>query len=119
METKPLKKLTSICTKQPSDFTTAFLLVVTLYSPKSHRLNFLRSLCEDHEPQLVQAWPRATKFGRRCFDLLRRAYVEARYSPHYKIKAEELSWLMTHLERPQDLVREICESRLVHRTPGP
>jgi predicted nucleotidyltransferase/HEPN domain-containing protein len=95
------------------------LLVVTLYSPKSHRLNFLRSLCEDHEPQLVQAWPRATKFERRCFDLLRRAYVEARYSPHYKIKAEELSWLMTHLKRLQDLVREICESRLVHRAPGP
>ena len=29
----------------------------------------------------------------RCFELLRRAYVDARYSPHYKISAEELTWL--------------------------
>jgi hypothetical protein len=43
--------------------------------------------------RLAEAWPRGTKFEQRSFELLRRAYVDARYSPHYKINAEELAWL--------------------------
>jgi len=69
------------------------LLVLTLWSPKSHKLNFLRSQAEQLDARLVEAWPRGTKFEQRCFELLRRAYVDARYSPHYKISAEELAWL--------------------------
>lgn len=54
------------------------LLVLTLYSPKSHRLTFLRSQAERLAPELAEAWPRGTKFERRCFELLVRAYVDAR-----------------------------------------
>ena len=67
------------------------LLVHTLYSPKSYRLNFLRSQCEQIAPSLVAAWPRDDRFARRCFELLRQAYVNARYSPHYEITSEELA----------------------------
>ncbi|HEX9931470.1 MAG TPA: HEPN domain-containing protein [Allosphingosinicella sp.] len=90
-----------------------FLLVRTLYSPKSHKLNFLRSLCEQHEPRLIDAWPRDTKFAQRCFELLRRAYVDARYSPHYKITPEELDWLIDRVEHLQRLVRQLCDETLV------
>lgn len=88
------------------------LLALTLYSPKSHKLNFLRSQCEQLVPELVQAWPRATRFEQRCFELLRRAYVDARYSPHYRITAEELAWLGERIGVLQGLVREACEARL-------
>lgn len=88
------------------------LLVLTLYSPKSHKLNFLRSQGEQLVPSLSQAWPRATKFEQRCFELLRRAYVDARYSPHYKITTEELAWLQQHVERLRSLVAAACEGRL-------
>jgi predicted nucleotidyltransferase/HEPN domain-containing protein len=88
------------------------LLVLTLYSPKSHKLNFLRSQCEQLAPQLAGAWPRATRFEQRCFELLRRAYVDARYSPHYKITAEELAWLGERIGMLQEAVRDICEARL-------
>ncbi|MBP7705088.1 MAG: HEPN domain-containing protein [Caulobacter sp.] len=88
------------------------LLVLTLYSPKSHRLNFLRSQAEQLDARLIDAWPRATKFEKRCFDLLRRAYVDARYSPHYKITAEELQWLGERIAALQTLVREAYEERL-------
>lgn len=57
------------------------LLVVTLYSPKSHRLTFLRSHAERTDPRLIEAWPRDTKFARRCFATVDRAYIGARYSP--------------------------------------
>ena len=88
------------------------LLVRTLYSPKSHRLNFLRSRAESLEPRIAEAWPRGRKSERRCFELLRRAYVEARYSPHYKITAAELEWLGERVGQLQDLVRDVCEERL-------
>lgn len=89
------------------------LLVLTLYSPKSHKLNFLRSLAERLAPELVEAWPRDTREDRRCFELLRRAYVEARYSPAYAITTEELVWLVQRVTALQTLVREVCDRRLL------
>lgn len=88
------------------------LLVLTLYSPKSHRLNFLRGHAEDIAPELIAAWPRDDKFSRRCFELLRLAYVNARYSPHYKITNEELDWLGDRVATLQALVKTVCEKRL-------
>jgi predicted nucleotidyltransferase/HEPN domain-containing protein len=88
------------------------LLTLTLYSPKSHKLNFLRSQAESHDARLIEAWPRDTKFAQRCFELLRRAYVEARYSPHYKITAQELAWIGERIAGLQELVRAACEERL-------
>lgn len=41
----------------------------------------------------MPGWPRETKFERRCFELLREAYVKARCPKHYKTSAEELTWL--------------------------
>ncbi|WP_117195821.1 HEPN domain-containing protein [Rhizobium terrae] len=92
------------------------LLVLTLYSPKSHRLKSLRSSAERIEPRLIEAWPRDTKFARRCFERLDRAYVDARYSPHYEITEEELRWLIERILVLKELVRPICEERL--RRPG-
>jgi len=88
------------------------LLTLTLYSPKSHKLNFLRSQAERLAPTLVEAWPRATRFEQRAFELLRRAYVDARYSPNFKITAEELAWLSGRIEVLRDLVKTVCEERL-------
>lgn len=84
------------------------LLVRTLYSPKTHNLNRLRQLSEELEPRLKTVWPRETKFERSCFELLREAYVKARYSRHYRITHEQLAWLSTL----QGLVREVCLERI-------
>jgi hypothetical protein len=88
------------------------LLVRTLYSPKTHNLSRLRQLSEELEPRLKLVWPRETKLERRCFELLREAYVKARYSRHYRISAEELEWLGSRVELLQKLVREACLERI-------
>jgi predicted nucleotidyltransferase/HEPN domain-containing protein len=88
------------------------MLVFTLYSPKSHKLGFLRGHAEEIAPELIEAWPRDDRFSRRCFELLRQAYVNARYSPHYKVSDEELNWLGERVAILQDLVRKVCERRL-------
>jgi hypothetical protein len=87
-------------------------LVRTLYSPKTHNLNQLRQLAEAIEPRLKEIWPRSTKFERRCYELLRDAYVKARYSRHYRISDEQLSWLSSRVELLQATVRELCEARI-------
>ena len=88
------------------------LLTLTLYSPKSHKLNFLRSQAEPLVQELIAVWPRDTKFAQRCFELLRQAYVNARYSPHYKVTPAELEWLAERVELLQQIVKQACEKRL-------
>lgn len=88
------------------------LHVLTLYSPKSHKINFLRDKSEDIARDLIPVWPRDSKFGRRCFELLQQAYVNARYSPHYKITGPELEWLVERIELLQAEVKAIAEKRL-------
>jgi predicted nucleotidyltransferase len=88
------------------------LLTTTLYSPKLHRIKALRSKAEDIDIRLIKAWPRDTRIERRRFELLSRAYVEARYSSQYKINTEELEWLTERVEILQQLVEQICRERL-------
>ncbi|WP_293699643.1 MULTISPECIES: HEPN domain-containing protein [unclassified Sphingopyxis] len=90
----------------------AVLNTLTLYSPKSHKINFLRDKAEDIARELIPVWPRDEKLARRCFELLQQAYVNARYSPHYKISGEELSWLVEHIELLQAKVKAIAEGHL-------
>lgn len=89
-----------------------FLLVRTLYFPRSHNIKFLRSLAEDNEPRLIEAWPRATKQDRRRFELLKRAYVEARYSASYAIETTDLEALTASVRRLRDIVDEVSRERL-------
>ena len=88
------------------------LLVRTLYTPKSHRLTFLRSHAERIAPQLIEAWPDNSRFARRCFDLLDQAYIGARYSRSYKITVQELDWLVDGVKALQEAVAAICLQHL-------
>jgi predicted nucleotidyltransferase len=88
------------------------LLVMKLYMPKSHNLNYLSKQTEQIDARLIGIWNMDSKFGKRCYELLRAAYIKARYSKHYKITDEELDWLSTRVDRLLDLTRAICEERL-------
>ena len=90
------------------------LLTLALYSPKSHRIKVLRSRAEELDKRLIAAWPRDNRIARRGFELLSRAYVEARYSPSYAISAEELQWLVERVKVLQELVKVSCEKRLAN-----
>jgi len=89
-----------------------YLLTQTLYFPRSHNIKFLRSLAEDKEPRLVEAWPRSTKQERRRFELLKRAYVEARYSPHYRVEMADLETLAQSVRTLRSIVETVCLERL-------
>lgn len=88
------------------------LLVLTLYTPKSHNLVRLRNLAEPLDARLATIWPTDSKFEKRCFELLRAAYIKARYSRHYKVSQEELAWLRERVILLQGRVGEICDERI-------
>ena len=88
------------------------LLVTTLYTPKSHNLIRLRNLAEQIDPGLAEAWPTETKPQKRGFELLKQAYVKARYSRRYKVTVEELAWMIERIELLQARVIALCEARL-------
>lgn len=89
-----------------------FLLVRTLYFPRSHNIKFLRSLAEDSEARLIEAWPRATRIDRRRFELLKRAYVEARYSASYEIGNDDLDALAESIRTLRDMIEAVSLERI-------
>src|SRR3546814_6088128 len=84
-----------------------FLLVRKLYFPKSHNIKFLCSLAEDSEPRLIAAWPRDRRLDRRRFQLLKRAYVEARYSTAYQIDVDDLTEIAACVRGLRDLIEQV------------
>lgn len=87
-------------------------LVRTLYSPKTHNLNRLRALTEQLEPRLRSIWPTDNKLHKRAYNLLREAYIKARYSREFVIEPEELAWLTERVTLLQNLVSELCTARI-------
>lgn len=89
-----------------------FLLVHTFYFPRSHNIKFLRSLAEDVDKRLVEAWPREQRIDKRRFETLKRAYVEARYSDQYEVSVEDLNALASSARLLRDLVAETCQEQI-------
>lgn len=88
------------------------LLVCTFYTPHVHNLGFLRTQAERIDPRLIDAWPRDTRADRGRFEKLKEAYVKARYSKHYQISIEELTWLGERVEELGRVVQVICEEHI-------
>jgi hypothetical protein len=89
-----------------------YLLTRTLYFPRSHNVKFLRSLAEDLESRLIAAWPRDAREDRRRFELVKRAYVEARYSDSYSIDLDDLRWIIDAVRMLREIVSEVGTERL-------
>ena len=88
------------------------LLTLTHYDPHSHNLNFLRSLAEEQDRRLVDAWPRDQRRYSAWFNTLNEAYVKARYSEHYEISEEALVWLSKQTAVLLHRVEEACVEHL-------
>ncbi len=88
------------------------LLALTNYSPPSHNLSFLRSLAEEQDRRLAEAWPRDQQRFRAWFNTLNEAYVKSRYSRHYEISEEALVWLGERTAELHRTVEQVCREHL-------
>lgn len=89
------------------------LLTCTFYTSHSHNIENLRKQGRRLDPRLVYVWPDDTKEARRRFSLLKEAYVKARYSKHYRIGADDLTWLGERVQELGAIVQEVCAEHLM------
>ncbi len=90
----------------------AILLVFRGYKQKTHdllRLN--RQVCK-HGKELKKIFPRKTDKEQHLFTLLKRAYVDARYSKEYKITETELKQIAKRVEKLMELTEKICKETI-------
>lgn len=90
----------------------AVLLTICLYTPHVHNLAFLRTQAERLDARLTYVWPQDNRKQRAMFEKLKEAYVKARYSRHYRISEEELTWLGEQVEELGRVVHAICSERI-------
>ncbi|MCQ1853383.1 nucleotidyltransferase and HEPN domain-containing protein [Neorhizobium galegae] len=88
------------------------LLTLTNYGPPSHNVKFLRSLAEEQDRRLAEAFPRDQHRERAWFNTLNEAYVKARYSKHYEISEEALTWLGARTTVLLEQVDHVCREHL-------
>ncbi len=84
------------------------LLTLTNYRPKTHDLKRLHLLTIQYAPKIEAIFPQNTKFNRRSFSRLQRAYIDARYSENYEVTEEELNWLAEQTEQLKQTVEKHC-----------
>ena len=88
------------------------ILTLTNYGPASHNIKFLRSLAEDQDLRLAEAFPRDHHRQRAWFNRINEAYVKARYSKHFEISEEALVWLGERTARLLELVKVVCDEHI-------
>ncbi|GGJ65237.1 nucleotidyltransferase [Sphingopyxis bauzanensis] len=88
------------------------LLTLTFYTPYNHNIAFLRSLAEGHDRRVYGIWPETTHRERAMFQKLKEAYTKARYSKHYKISEDELTWLGACVEELGRVVHQVCTEKI-------
>ncbi len=87
-------------------------LVHTLYSGKTHDLEELYIEADRHGAALETIFPRDTQENIDLFELLRKAYIEARYNPAFVVTTEELDILTERVTLLRDTTQRICTARL-------
>lgn len=91
-------------------FTT--LLVFTHYKPKTHDLEMMSRRTGQLNAEFKKTFPRKTNEEERLFDLLKRAYVDARYKMGYKVEKSDLEKLAVNVRKLRELTERICSEEI-------
>lgn len=92
--------------------TTTALLVLTSYKPKGHDIAERLRQCAALDQRYGEVFPVTSPEDRQRFELLRDAYVAARYRKDFTVTQEDLHQLAGHVRTLEDLVRESCQKRI-------
>ncbi len=95
---------------------TSILLVFTDYKPKIHDIEELGNQVGKLHPDFATVFSRSTPDEERLFQLLRKAYIDARYEIHYKIEKAELEYLGERVKLLKELTERICNKRIAQFT---
>jgi uncharacterized protein len=91
---------------------TTVCMVFTGYKRKEHNLEKLHEEAAPLHPDLRSVLPRDTEEDRHLFDLLRRGYIDARYTRSYRITADELAKLGERVRHLAAVVERVCREKI-------
>ena len=90
----------------------AINLTFTLYSYKLHDLDELSKAAKTHCLEIAKVFPRSTEEEERLFQLLLKAYIEARYNKYYVVTKEDIEALISRVELLAEITKKACEERI-------
>ncbi|HEY5956490.1 MAG TPA: HEPN domain-containing protein [Polyangiaceae bacterium] len=96
----------------------SILLVFTGYKPKSHDIEALAKQTAPLHAVMQGALPRTEDRDKHHFGLLKRAYIEARYSRSYRVTSEELGVMRSMVADLGERVRTACADKLRELSPN-
>jgi HEPN domain-containing protein len=85
--------------------------VYTGYRFGTHNIDKLLRYANTFTNEVVVLFPKNTKEEAGLFNLLRRAYVDARYREDYTITANEVAVLLRRVEELHKIVKTLCEEK--------
>lgn len=87
-------------------------LVHTLKNSKQHNLSKLLGATSKYSPELKKIFPPKPQEEKRLFELLRLAYVEARYNPKFVVTKDDIDALLPKVERLRDITEQTCKAQI-------
>jgi HEPN domain-containing protein len=89
-------------------FYNTILLVFSGYKPKLHDIRKLVCMISNYHNDLLKIFHVDTPEQKKCFELLRKAYIEARYNKNYEINKTQLEYLIERVEKLKAITKNIC-----------
>jgi predicted nucleotidyltransferase/HEPN domain-containing protein len=86
------------------------ILVVTAYWPKEHNIKYLAKLGAHLDPALRDIFPVKPRAEKRRLELLKEAYVKARYSLEWRISREDLEVLAQRIAVLRQRTQAVCQA---------
>jgi len=93
-------------------FYSAITLVFINYRYRLHDIQRLGRKAVSYDPEFAKAFPRDSEQQRKAFNLLKRAYIDARYKPSYRITKKQLEYLAKRVKILQRLTKKICVAKI-------
>ena len=79
---------------------------------KQHDLVKLQKEAAIYEPEFLHSFPKETPRDKYIFDLIRRAYIDARYKRNYTVTEEELKEMATMSENFLGIAERLCRRKI-------
>ncbi len=88
------------------------ILTFTLYADKVHNLEVLSGTAKTHALETAKVFPRSTKEEERIFNLIKEAYIQARYNSKFIVTKEDIEAALPQVELLRDIVKVVCEAKI-------
>jgi predicted nucleotidyltransferase/HEPN domain-containing protein len=86
------------------------ILVLTAYWPREHNIKYLGKVCANLDPAFRDIFPRRPPAEKRRLELLKEAYVKARYSLKWRISREDLEVLAQRIAVLRERTQAVCQA---------